>query len=83
MTVIPSDWEYVEKEIEDIAQRIELVYIFDEDEVSKDFPAVYVSNLGYFKAELSREPNIIVKCEHLDLVQESLLTIERLLDEEN
>lgn len=81
MTVIPSDWEYIEKEVEEIEDRIELAYIFDEDELSKDLPVVYVSNLGYFKADLSREPNITVRCQHLDLVKDSILAIERILNE--
>ncbi len=81
LSVIPSDVNYVEEQLEELSENISFIELFDEEEVVDDLPVIYVSNLNLFKAELIDSDKMIIEAKHLDLVEESARTIERLLNE--
>lgn len=80
-TVIPSDSDYVEDQLTEFKDKINFIYIFDEDELSADIPTILVSNTGIFKAEITDREKLIAETSHLDLVAPSVESIKGLIDE--
>ena len=80
-TVIPSDIDYLESQLEDFIDVAEIVYLFEEGDIEDGIPLIKLSNTGIFNAQITDTDKLIAEVSHLDLVSETVSTILRRYNE--